>query len=449
MTLAEGTRLYLLSPIVRGRKGEYRKELAELLRAGFQRVKIDGKLYELDAAPKLNKKLKHDIELVVDRLVAGAGLEQRLAESIETALNRSDGLLIVENADSGEQLLLSAKFACPVSGFTIEEIEPRLFSFNSPHGACPACDGLGRRLYMDPALVVPDPEKSLYDGAIEPWSSSSSTYYLQTLDGIAKHFRASLHTPWEELPAAMQELILNGSGDEAVELSYDDGRAALRHQAAVRGRAAEPAAALARDRQRLAQGRARPLPLERALRGLRRPPAQARGARGQGRRPPRRRGDRARDRGRRRPGSRRCPRSSRRKQNEIASRILKEINERLGFLQQRRPRLPDARARFRLAVRRREPAHPPRLADRLGPHRRALRARRALDRAAPARQPPPARDAQEPARPRQHGDRGRARRGRDPRGRPRGRHGPGRRRARRHRGRGRARRPRSWPRPRA
>jgi excinuclease ABC subunit A len=228
MALPEGTRLYLLSPIVRGRKGEYRKELAELLRAGFQRVKIDGELYELDAAPKLNKKLKHDIELVVDRLVLAhssteSGLEQRLAESIETALARSDGLLIVENADSGEQTLLSAKFACPISGFTIEEIEPRLFSFNNPHGACPACDGLGRRLYMDPALVVPDPEKSLYDGAIEPWSNSSSTYYLQTLDGIAKHFRASLHTPWEELPAAMQELILNGSGDEPVELSYDDG----------------------------------------------------------------------------------------------------------------------------------------------------------------------------------------------------------------------------------
>ena len=160
---------------------------------------------------------------MVDRLVLAPGLEQRLAESIETALARSDGLLIVEDADTGEQTLLSAKFACPVSGFTIEEIEPRLFSFNSPHGACPACDGLGRRLYMDPALVVPDPEKSLYDGAIEPWSSSSSTYYLQTLDGIAKHFGASLHTPWEELPEAMQDLILNGSGEEAVELSYDDG----------------------------------------------------------------------------------------------------------------------------------------------------------------------------------------------------------------------------------
>ena len=160
---------------------------------------------------------------MVDRLVLAPGLEQRLAESIETALGHADGLVVVDNADTGEQLLLSAKFACPVSGFTIEEIEPRLFSFNNPYGACPTCDGLGRRLYMDPDLVVPDPEKSLYDGAIEPWANSTSTYYLQALDGIAKHFRASLHTPWQELPEAMQALILHGSGDEKVELSFDDG----------------------------------------------------------------------------------------------------------------------------------------------------------------------------------------------------------------------------------
>jgi excinuclease ABC subunit A len=223
MALPDGARLYLLAPIVRGRKGEYRRELAELLRAGFQRVKIDGKLYELDEAPKLNKKLKHDIELVVDRLVLAPGQEQRLADSIETALHHSDGLLIVENADTAEQLVLSSKFACPVSGFTIEEIEPRLFSFNSPHGACSACDGLGRRLYMEAALVVPDPEKSLFDGAIEPWSNSTSTYYLQTLDGIAKRFQESLHTPWQDLPAAMREVILLGSGDEPIELRYDDG----------------------------------------------------------------------------------------------------------------------------------------------------------------------------------------------------------------------------------
>ncbi|MGH6944109.1 MAG: excinuclease ABC subunit UvrA, partial [Geminicoccaceae bacterium] len=223
MGLPAGARLYLLAPIVRGRKGEYRKEFAELLRGGFQRVKVDGKLHELDEVPALDKKRKHDIELVVDRVVLAPGLEQRLADSIETALSHSDGLLVVENADSGEQLVLSSKFACPVSGFTIEEIEPRLFSFNSPHGACPACDGLGRRPYMDADLVVPDAEKSLYDGAIEPWSHSSSTYYLQTLDGIAKHFRESLHTAWQDLPERMREVILMGSGDEPIELHYDDG----------------------------------------------------------------------------------------------------------------------------------------------------------------------------------------------------------------------------------
>ncbi|HEX6143538.1 MAG TPA: excinuclease ABC subunit UvrA, partial [Geminicoccaceae bacterium] len=221
--LPAGTRLYLLAPIVRGRKGEYRKEMAELLRAGFQRIRIDGEIHELDAPPKLNKKLKHDLELVVDRVVLSEGLEQRLADSIETALGKSDGLLVALDAETGEETVFSSRFACPVSGFTIPEIEPRLFSFNSPHGACPACDGLGKRMYMDPVLVVPDPEKSLYDGAIEPWASSSSTYYLQTLDGIAKHFRASLHTPWEDLPEAMRDVILNGSGRDPIEIRYDDG----------------------------------------------------------------------------------------------------------------------------------------------------------------------------------------------------------------------------------
>ena len=332
MTLPEGTRLYLLSPIVRGRKGEYRKELAELLRAGFQRVKIDGKLYELDAAPKLNKKLKHDLELVVDRLVLAPGLEQRLAESIETALARSDGLLIVENADSGEQMLLSAKFACPVSGFTIEEIEPRLFSFNNPHGACPACDGLGRRLYMDPALVVPDPEKSLYEGAIEPWSNSSSTYYLQTLDGIAKHFRASLHSPWEELPAAMQELILNGSADEAVELSYDDGVRRYGTKRPFEGvlpnlqrRWRETDSAWLKDELGRYLSSA---PCEACAGHRLKPEALAVkvGGRHIGEVTERAIDDAA-------AWFRALPAQLSPKQNEIASRILKEINERLGFLQ--------------------------------------------------------------------------------------------------------------------
>ena len=218
-----GARLYLLAPIVRGRKGEYRKEFAELQRQGFQRVKVDGELYEIDEVPKLNKKLKHDIEVVVDRLVLSDGLEQRLADSIETALGLSDGLLVVENADGGEPLVLSAKFACPVSGFTIDEIEPRLFSFNNPFGACPSCDGLGRKLYMDPDLVVPEPERSLADGAIEPWNNTTSTYYGQTLAGLAEQFGASLETPWKDLSKETQDIILYGSKGKPVELSYDDG----------------------------------------------------------------------------------------------------------------------------------------------------------------------------------------------------------------------------------
>ncbi|MGI9433825.1 MAG: excinuclease ABC subunit UvrA [Geminicoccaceae bacterium] len=221
--LETGARLYLLAPIVRGRKGEYRKEFAELQRQGFQRVKVDGELYEIDEVPKLNKKLKHDIEVVVDRLVLADGLEQRLADSIETALQLSDGLLIVENAEGGDPLVLSAKFACPVSGFTIDEIEPRLFSFNNPFGACPSCDGLGRKLYMDPDLVVPEPERTLADGAIEPWNNTTSTYYGQTLAGLAEHDGTSLETPWQDLSEGTRQLILYGSNGSPVELSYDDG----------------------------------------------------------------------------------------------------------------------------------------------------------------------------------------------------------------------------------
>jgi len=223
MAMETGSRLYLLAPIVRGRKGEYRKEFAELQRQGFQRVKVDGELYEIEDVPKLNKKLKHDIEVVVDRVVLSDGLEQRLADSVETALKLSDGLLIVDNTENKEPLVLSAKFACPVSGFTIDEIEPRLFSFNNPFGACPTCDGLGRKLYMDPDQVVPEPERSLAEGAIEPWNNTTSTYYGQTLAGLAAHFGASLETPWQDLSEETQEMILYGSKGKPVELSYDDG----------------------------------------------------------------------------------------------------------------------------------------------------------------------------------------------------------------------------------
>ena len=223
MALPEGTRIYLLAPIVRGRKGEYRKELAELQKRGFQRVKIDGQIHEIEEAPALDKKRKHDIEVVVDRLVVRPDLEQRLADSFETALNLADGLAFAEDADSGERTTFSARFACPVSGFTIDEIEPRLFSFNNPFGACPSCDGLGTTMFMDAELVVPDDEKSLSEGVIAPWAHSTSQYYSQTLDSLARHFKVSSHDPWRDLAPAVREAILFGTGDEVVTLRYDDG----------------------------------------------------------------------------------------------------------------------------------------------------------------------------------------------------------------------------------
>ncbi|MAY99285.1 MAG: excinuclease ABC subunit A, partial [Micavibrio sp.] len=220
MALGEGTKLYLLAPIVRGRKGEYRKEFAELQKKGFQRVKVDGELYELPEVPALDKKIKHDIEVVVDRLIVKDEIQGRLADSVETALRLADGLVIAENASSGEQHIYSEKFACPVSGFTIAEIEPRLFSFNSPHGACPNCDGLGKKMHFDPELVVPDPKKSLADGAIEPWSKSFSSFYMQTLEALAKQYNFSVSKPWKDLPEKAREIILYGSGDEVVPVTY-------------------------------------------------------------------------------------------------------------------------------------------------------------------------------------------------------------------------------------
>jgi excinuclease ABC subunit A len=231
MALPEGTRLYLLAPMVRGRKGEYKKEIQDLQKRGFQRVKVDGKLYEIGEVPALNKKLKHDIEVVVDRIVVRDGIQTRLADSLETALAIADGLVFAEFADAKpvkkgetpERLTFSARFACPVSGFTIDEIEPRLFSFNNPFGACPACDGLGTTLYFDPELVVPDEALTLREGAIAPWASSTSQYYAQTLDSLARHFKFSVTTPWRDLPEKFRKIILYGSGGESVTMIYDDG----------------------------------------------------------------------------------------------------------------------------------------------------------------------------------------------------------------------------------
>ncbi|HEX3864262.1 MAG TPA: excinuclease ABC subunit UvrA [Stellaceae bacterium] len=228
MAMPEGTRLYLLAPIARRRKGEYKKELSDLQKRGFQRVKVDGKMYEVDEVPALKKNFMHDISVVVDRLVVGPDLGHRLADSFETALGLADGIAITENADSngsngGEETIFSAKFACPVSGFTIPEIEPRLFSFNNPFGACPACDGLGTKLYFDADLVVHDETRSLAEGAVSPWSHSSSPYYTQTLESIARHFKQSMRAPWHDLPEKMRHLILHGSGGEPVKMTYDDG----------------------------------------------------------------------------------------------------------------------------------------------------------------------------------------------------------------------------------
>jgi excinuclease ABC subunit A len=223
MAMQEGTRLLLLAPIVRGRKGEYKKELLDLRKRGFQRVKIDGTLYEIDEAPALNKKLKHDLEVVVDRIVVREGLGNRLADSLETALGLADGIAFAEPADGGERIVFSSKFACPVSGFTISEIEPRLFSFNNPFGACPVCDGLGVKIIFDAELVVPDGSRSLRDGAIAPWAQSTSQYYAQTLESICRHFKASMTTPWDELPEYVRDTILTGSGATPVTMRYDDG----------------------------------------------------------------------------------------------------------------------------------------------------------------------------------------------------------------------------------
>jgi excinuclease ABC subunit A len=280
MKLPEGTRLYLLAPVVRGRKGEFKKELADWMKRGFQRVKINGKFYEIAEAPTLDKKFKHDIDVVVDRVVVGPDLGARLAESLETALKLADGLAVAEFADApdasspppgggrstvkrsggggspsdaahptpalradppppGEgkkgtqlakqaasdanRLIFSEKFACPVSGFTIPEIEPRLFSFNNPFGACPACGGLGVEQHIDADLVIPDKDATLRKGAIAPWSRSSSPYYAQTLQALGKHYRFTLDAKWKDLPKKVQDAILYGSGEDEIRFTYDDG----------------------------------------------------------------------------------------------------------------------------------------------------------------------------------------------------------------------------------
>jgi excinuclease ABC subunit A len=262
MALPESTRAYLLAPVVRGRKGEYRKELAEWQRLGFTRVRIDGEFYPIEEAPALDKKYKHDIEVVVDRIVVRADMAQRLAESFETALKLAEGLAYVDLADGvvpgredeaadggtpdkklkgagipANRIIFSEKFACPVSGFTIPEIEPRLFSFNAPQGACPACDGLGEKLLFDEQLVVPNEALSLKKGAIVPWAKSNppSPYYMQVLESLAGEFGFSLDTPWQDLPGEVRLIILHGTGGKPVTLRFKDGKKSYEVKKAFEG----------------------------------------------------------------------------------------------------------------------------------------------------------------------------------------------------------------------
>ena len=229
-SLPKNSTIYLLAPIVRGRKGEYKKEILNYKKRGFQKIKVDGKYFDIDDFPNLNKKIKHEISIIVDRIIINSSIGNRLADSVETALNLSNGLLIVEYENETlpkkfrklESVTFSSKFSCPESGFTIEEIEPRLFSFNSPYGACEECEGIGHNLNVDPKLVVPDDKKSLQDGAIDPWSKSTSLYYAQTLSSLAKHYKFSLTDAWKKLPKKIQEIILYGSDEEEIKFSYDD-----------------------------------------------------------------------------------------------------------------------------------------------------------------------------------------------------------------------------------
>jgi excinuclease ABC subunit A len=225
MAMEEGTRAYLLAPIIRDRKGEYKKEFLDLRKQGFQRVKVNGVFHELEEPPILDKKLRHNIDVVVDRIVVRAGLETRLADSFRTALNLADGIAVIEMAEDADapRITYSEKFACPVSGFTIAEIEPRLFSFNAPYGACPVCDGLGMELFFDERLVVPDQSLTLLGGALAPWAKSKSPYFTQTIEAMSKHYGFEKKTKWIDLPEAIKEVFLRGSGDQEIKFRYDEG----------------------------------------------------------------------------------------------------------------------------------------------------------------------------------------------------------------------------------
>ncbi len=241
--LPKKSTIYLFSPVVRGRKGEYKKEILSFKKRGFRKIQIDNKIFDIDKVPELNKKIKHDISVLIDRIVINSSLGNRLAEAVETSINLSNGLLFVEYEDETlpkqyrkvEKIIFSTKFACPESGFTIEEIEPRLFSFNSPYGACEECEGIGMKLNVDPKLVVPDEKKTISEGAIVPWAKSTSLYYAQTLASLAKHYKFSLDDKWRNIPKKIREIILFGSDEEEIKFSYDDGYEKYSHKKTFEG----------------------------------------------------------------------------------------------------------------------------------------------------------------------------------------------------------------------
>ena len=434
MAWPEGTRIHVLAPIVRDRKGEYRKELSDLRRAGFVRVKVDGAVRELGEEIALNKNLRHTIEVIVDRLAIRHGIEKRLSDSLEVAFKYGHDLLKIERLDGKEagEVYFSQRFACVECGISYPEITPRMFSFNSPHGACAACSGIGSIMYFDPELVVQNEDLSIADGAIAPWATMN--YMQPVLEALAAHYKFSLDTPWKNIPAKVRRAILNGSGDEEIAFTYQRGEHRRGYERAFEGvltwldrRYKETDSESIREMLESYMNM-RPCPdcdgarlkkesLYVRFNGKSIAEVSAMSVK-------------------QAVAFFAAPKLSR-QEEEIGRLILKEIRERLGFPGRCRAGLPDARPRLGEPLGRRGPAHPARDANRLEPGRRAVYSRRAVDRIASARQPAPARDAQAPAQPRQHRAGGRARPRHDARGRPSHRHGPRRGRARRPPGRAR------------
>ena len=428
LRLDEGTRFTVNAPVVRDRKGEYKDILEELRRDGFTRVKVDGEQRLLEEDIVLDKKFKHTIEVVVDRLVMKADLRQRLTQSIETATSLAEGLVVIDVVD-GEELTFSENLACPDHGVSLAELEPRVFSFNSPHGACPRCTGLGAQLEIDPDLLVPDTSLSIEEGALVPWTIGSQSFYDSVIESIADRYEIPLDVPWRELTtaAAGQVPARDGRREDLRHLPQPDGPEAPVHDG-LRGARQQPAAPLPRDGLVAGEGPDRGVHELPAVSRVQRGAAQAGGARGDHRRPldprlhadvggactaVRRRAPAHEDRGADRPAD---PQGGAR-----ASDVPGE----------RRRRLPPARPGGEDALGRRGAAPATRDADRFAAGRRAVHPRRAVDRTPPARQRQAHRHARAPARRRQHGARRRARRADDARGRLGGRPGAGRRRARR------------------